>query len=1298
MVLDQSNFSLSKISVMLGKDEDLGFAIIRNSTFGRLQTIGNIHIELSDSILVGTDHPETEIGLRIQEGYLNISNSKFVGNIVEEKPAIIQCANCSINMTNTHFVKNKVPKDLVHLTDTSRIVISYSTFEDNKAIGGSVLHLETHNTAGIAYSTFNRNQGIAGSCINSQMSTVNIQNSSFTNNSAIQGGAVSAYLSDIIISGSVFTNNQGKPMTFFDSTQDSNLFCTFCGGAIVALHLAFLQVQDCVFVGNTASGQAGSVLVAMRSLSFIDRSVFKDNFANEVGAVQVTANSSLTLNGCVFEENRGGQDSGAVHVSVNSTLTVIESKFLNNTSTTSGAILIYSKSKGQIFNSEFTENSALQNGGAVCFFNESVGDVINSSFTGNSASKGGALLVAVGGQVSLVNSEFMQNKAWPITDSTADDSWGGAIYVSSNSTVTIKNSTLESNSAKTGGGAMDIVDSSTCSVSQTSFLHNFAPKQGGAVCVDQASGTKFTDCHFNENSAMSGGAFYVHDRSIMNIKRCYFSQNNASFGGALMTTGHTLCFVDHSGFTGNTATAQNQLGDVSSGGAAYIGEQSIMIIDSTNFENNSALTEAGAVAVKEQSICNISGSTFVNNEVIGVNITLSGTSLLEQTFLWKSSAKTSAGTVSVDKSTIDIKWSSFVENKAPRGGAIVLKRKSAAIINFSNFTENVACSHAEDNTTQGGAIFMFQSSANITSSRFEKNYAVFGGAIVNHEKSVLDVGHCSFIANKALGHLACGGAVASFNGSTATISDSHFANNVADHFGGALYTADSLFFRVRRCQFENNSARKEGGAVSFVRAKFSVFHSQILNNTGYDGGGLTVTNAHVVVENVTLKDNTASNTGGALSLFSSSVTAVECDFAGNGANNGGGSISALVNTSLSLSKTSFASESTTNMAGGILTLSFNVTFSATNCTFRELGTSGDAIFVIMQTQAAFLNCHFVHNHGKLVTTNLAQASFVRCAFIRNQDENLFMMLLVSGRAHLSNCVFGGNRFAGLASAMKTTISVEACVISNNTVGNLFVVYYSLLNVQTTEMEHNSAENLVTASESSTLLNFCSIKDNTFSAGTFVMVGSNFSLHDISFVNNLGHDFVEMITQENHEEYTVLELCNVTSINNVFQSSEMIFLTKSAVNIQGSFFSNPTGGTSIASFASAEFFRVADSQFVLNPNQAFLIPHNDMLAGRTITLLTHDVKFKIGNLTILSSDSRFLDKAIALKLFKEDSPLVPGSDLLEHLKEQGESPYASSKYKVFQQMYITQKNLRPILFSPFTTPASRLRALYFVEAF
>ena len=178
-------------------------------------------------------------------------------------------------------------------------------------------------------------------------------------------------------------------------------------------------------------------------------------------------------------------------------------------------------------------------------------------------------------------------------------------------------------------------------------------------------------------------------------------------------------------------------------------------------------------------------------------------------------------------------------NATNRGGAVFISGENTNVID-SKFSDAHAVSQAgaiylgshtyvfnstfENNTAHdGGAMYNNGGTATIAYSNFTNNTAnkssgAHGGAIFWKGGSSNDViVGCYFVNNSAPTSESLGGAIYCDNGGQATfgtvVKDSVFDNNYAGRHGGAIdwYRADDGL--IENCNFTNNRAHSDGGAI-----------------------------------------------------------------------------------------------------------------------------------------------------------------------------------------------------------------------------------------------------------------------------------------------------------------------------------------------------------------------------------------------------------------------------------------------------------------------------------------------------
>lgn len=246
----------------------------------------------------------------------------------------------------------------------------------------------------------------------------------------------------------------------------------------------------------------------------------------------VNNGAALTLRNITIRNGySAGGDGGAVYNS--GTLTVRNSKFLYNTTAPSysgGAIVSYGP-LNILDNSEFAYN---QGGGGGAVYPRWAGaptTIADSQFhdnetTSSSSGWGGALLAWDGPLVSIENSRFFANRA----------NEGGALFITSNSTLTTANSEFSGNVAQEFGGAIN--NWGTATIADSQIAGNNCWYQGGGLY--NAGSAELNRVTVNNQFVVGhGGGIYstgslkVHDSTI------HSNQLSSGGGGGLWVGGTT---------------------------------------------------------------------------------------------------------------------------------------------------------------------------------------------------------------------------------------------------------------------------------------------------------------------------------------------------------------------------------------------------------------------------------------------------------------------------------------------------------------------------------------------------------------------------------------------------------------------------------------------------------------------------------------------------------------------------------------------------------------------------------------
>lgn len=166
----------------------------------------------------------------------------------------------------------------------------------------------------------------------------------------------------------------------------------------------------------------------------------------------------------------------------------------------------------------FLSGVALTRGGSIAVSAGGELAVVDSTFLENRAGNGGALSV-VGGAASVARTLFDRNLA--IAD-------GGAIHVAQAGDLRLDGVELYTNRAA-NGGALAAVGSGE--VRTSTFCGNVASADGGGAAVGSTTGLRFTNVRFIENEAFRGGGLAAREPGVL-VEHANFLGNRATGGGA----------------------------------------------------------------------------------------------------------------------------------------------------------------------------------------------------------------------------------------------------------------------------------------------------------------------------------------------------------------------------------------------------------------------------------------------------------------------------------------------------------------------------------------------------------------------------------------------------------------------------------------------------------------------------------------------------------------------------------------------------------------------------------------------
>lgn len=473
--------------------------------------------------------------------------------------------------------------------------------------------------------------------------------------------------------------------------------------------------------------------------------------------ISVGGGTMLNITGIGERPTMDGKASTRLFTVVNASLHVSNVDIVHGASIVGGAIAT-AGSVVTLNRTAFVGNTVRYRGGALFVSSgSSVSFAGETVFSSNSANNsGGALVVADASSISFAGQTTFSRNS-------ADDD-GGGVYASDSSVFWRGDTTFVSNAAGSSGGAVMATDTSTVAWSgATTFEGNRAREVGGALGVFLASSVSWTaETSFSQNIAESaGGALYSDGGGIIRWDGpTGFSFNDAENGGAMFVTdGSSVGWTGRTNFVSNTAASGGAVGSAVFDAFDNTRNSDLAINATTRFVNNTCRVNGGTMALLGTLSLSFDATdvTFVGN-----------------------SAAVAGGSVFVSGAGVGPVFSDtkFSSNSAQIGGAVYVTGSGATITkvsgnDVSNPTTFIGCTFVgNEASATGGAIETTAGQDVVAKTVFVSNRAGVGGALGLGGITLLT--NCSFKENASN---EGGGAAVSNIGVMSQVSNIDFIEN-----------------------------------------------------------------------------------------------------------------------------------------------------------------------------------------------------------------------------------------------------------------------------------------------------------------------------------------------------------------------------------------------------------------------------------------------------------------------------------------------------------------------------------------
>ena len=322
----------------------------------------------------------------------------------------------------------------------------------------------------------------------------------------------------------------------------------------------------------------GGGMLNLASATWVEKVVFRDNYAAFNGGAMYNQNSAPTVIGCHFENNQSGYFGGAISNNLDADAVILDSTFVDNWAVDAGAVNNY-QNRATIQGCRFEGNAAELGGAVLAHGADNL--IEGSAFLHNHAIfAGGAVMNRSGGTITLLDCDLESNIA----------EQGGAYYSTNGSTIIAGGRFVDNAAAFAGAIA---IDNGEAAISATTLELNTASVYGGALLAYFGS-VELTDSEVVSNRAWAGGGIALRgNASELTARRTRLVDNEAEYwGGAIDSSWGAQAQLESCLLVGNTAVRGAA---IEAGGSGYLPAAGALSILHSTVTDNQAASGGGAV-------------------------------------------------------------------------------------------------------------------------------------------------------------------------------------------------------------------------------------------------------------------------------------------------------------------------------------------------------------------------------------------------------------------------------------------------------------------------------------------------------------------------------------------------------------------------------------------------------------------------------------------------------------------------------------------------------------------------------
>lgn len=869
---------------------------------------------------------------------LNINETTFIGNrALKDGGAINNQPDGQVVINNGVFSENITEMLGGSIVNWGEVTLHNTKFSKNNAKEqGGAINNQTTGKISITDCIFNENSATIGGSMHN-WGKITLQNTRFTRNSSINtGGAIYIGSGAILTCNNCeFENNEGvnPGLSIFNESNNSKFFkCIFSNHKLsnVIYNEGNLLFMDCIFRDNDLKFIIFSEVGSSLDLS-------GGEITNNVLEMCAIYNQSenLTVSNTKFEDNNSKySEHSLINILNEGELTLQSPKFKHPHPSVLNRKHINIR---KMPHSDIEKIIKNDEGSTVDEFNPPIAE------SNDFSSLNRLIQCSTDSTIELKNDIILENYELDFFEGGIEISKDNIVIDGNNHTInaksrtrifnilgkniTIKNVIFKNGFVSnnydrhmTGGGAVKTIRGSSLLLENCQFVDNVSENDGGAI-FNNGILNSLNNKFINNVSKYNGGA--ILNNHIQHITNDTYHENKAKIAGSIYNN-EKLTIHKSIHMLNNTSDFKQDIYNANILNMENIVTESEEILYNTS-HINWQVPEWESLSYLTDKLENSNDITLqrdiklefndIDHDLICINtLTLDGNGhvidLNHLNINFKINGDSTFRNV-IFKNAESHKDSLFkILSHAKFENVIFLKNNVTADNNLINNEENgnleLVNSSFYNNSCRHGSLISNNGKLMIDNTDFINNGGQAEGTIINNHLNntrKVSIEKSNFLSNFSEKN---GGTINIQENSIFEVKDSQFLNNHSKLMGGAIYNTAKLI--LLNCVFIGNTCDKEGGALfNLSYSHLKIAHCNFKDNIAKDNGGAIINWGEIVMNHTDFTGNIAEkNEGGAIhNPKTGKITVISCNFTNNVSQYAGGAISTIKKDAIKLNDCTF---------------------------------------------------------------------------------------------------------------------------------------------------------------------------------------------------------------------------------------------------------------------------------------------------------------------------------------------------------------------------------------------------------